>query len=107
MDTSSASASGAARREFERLNVHARAKIRIGKRAYAGFIENISQGGARIVTVTSIREIAPVSVIVPDLPPMSGTLRWVNGSEAGVQFHLKLNADVLSEWLGRRMRRAA
>jgi hypothetical protein len=95
------------RRAFERLDVQARARIRIGKRFYAGFIENISEGGARIVTLTPIRDSGPVIVRVPDLPALAGELRWRDGCTGGVQFRLKLKPDVLQQWLGLRIRKAA
>jgi hypothetical protein len=94
-------------REFARLSVQARARIRIGKRAYAGHIENISEGGARIVTLTPIRGSGPVTVTVPDLKPLRGELRWSDGCVGGVQFRLKLDPQVLHSWLGLRIRKAA
>ena len=95
------------RREFERLGVQARAKIRIGKRAYAGYVENISEGGARIVTLTPIRDTGKVIVTVPDLRPLGGELRWSRGCIGGVQFRLKLDRQTLDSWLALRVRRAA
>lgn len=95
------------RREFERLSVQARAKIRIGKRAYAGYVENISEGGARIVTLTPIRDSGRVIVTVPDLRPLGGELRWSAGCVGGVQFQLKLDRETLDSWLRLRVRRGA
>jgi len=95
------------RREHARLAVQARARIRIGKRSYAGYIENISEGGARIVTLTPIRRSGPVTITVPDLKPLRGDLRWSDGCVGGVQFLLKLDAKALHHWLGLRIRRAA
>jgi hypothetical protein len=95
------------RREFARLAVEARARIRIGKRFYAGYIENISEGGARVVTLTPIRDTGPVVVTVPDLKPLGGDLRWSDGCVGGVQFRLKLDPQVLHQWLSLRIRRAA
>lgn len=94
-------------REFARLGVQARARIRIGKRAYAGYVENISEGGARIVTLTPIRDSGRVIVAVPDLKPLSGDLRWSNGCIGGVRFALRLDSEVLHQWLSLRIRRAA
>lgn len=94
-------------RQFVRLPVQARARIRIGKRAYAGYIEEISEGGARIVTLTPIRGAGPVVVQVPDLEPLNGELRWFAGRVAGIRFRLKLDAIVMHHWLSLRIRKAA
>jgi hypothetical protein len=102
-----ATAETLSRREFERLSVQVRAKIRIGKRAYAGYIENISEGGARIVTLSPIRDSGRVIVTVPDLRPLGGDLRWSAGCVGGVQFRLKLDRETLASWLALRVRRAA
>ena len=107
MDTISISDRRHVEREFARPSVQARARIRIGRRAYAGYIENISEGGARIVTLTPIRDSGRVSVTVPDLKPLAGDLRWSDGCVGGVQFRFKLDPAVLHEWLGRRIPRAA
>lgn len=86
------------RREFDRLNVRCRARIRIGKREYAGLIENISNGGARIVTLTPIRGLGPVNLRLPDLPPLGGHIRWIEPHGGGVCFELALSEATLDEW---------
>lgn len=107
MKPASTSRSRLDQREFARLPVQARARIRIGKRAYAGCIEDISEGGARIVTLTPIRGLGPVVVHMPDLEPLTGEMRWFDGCVAGIRFHLKLDALLLHHWLSFRIRRAA
>jgi hypothetical protein len=94
-------------RQFARLGVQARARIRIGKRSYAGHIENISEGGARIVTLTPIVDSGAVTVTLADLQPLRGELRWSEGCVGGVQFRLRLDTDILHQWLSFRIRRAA
>ena len=94
-------------REFARLGVQARARIRIGKRSYAGYIENISEGGARIVTLTPIVDSGAVTVTLADLQPLRGELRWSEGCAGGVQFQLKMDSEMLHQWLSFRIRRAA
>lgn len=95
------------KRQFARLPVQARSRIRIGKRAYAGYIEDISEAGARLVTLTPIRGSGPVVIHVPDLKPLSGELRWYDGCVAGIRFHLKLDNVLLHHWLSLRIPRAA
>ena len=95
------------KREFARLPVQACARIRIGKRAYAGYLEDISEGGARIVTVPPSRERCPVTMTDPNLAPIAGHLRWSDGCVGGIQFSLKLDPARLNDWLSRRIRKAA
>ncbi len=102
MDSSSINSSPR-RRNSPRLGVRCRARIRIGKRHYAGFIDNISDGGVKFTTMTPIREAGPVHLIMPDLPPMRGQIRWMESNGAGVCFELKLDSAMLQDWLGARI----
>ncbi|GAA4747616.1 hypothetical protein GCM10023264_11710 [Sphingomonas daechungensis] len=90
------------RRRFPRLDVQCRARIRIGKRQYAGFLDNISEGGARLRTLTPIRRLGKVILRLPDLPPLHYTLRWTNSFHAGVAFELPLTAAALARWTAAR-----
>ena len=86
------------RREFRRYNVQCRARIRIGNRQYAGYIHNISRGGAKLRTITPIRRLGNVILRLPDLPPLCCRLRWTDSFHAGVSFEMLLPASVLSRW---------
>jgi hypothetical protein len=94
------------RRESPRLNYRCRARIRIGKREYAGYVEDISNGGARIRTLSPIRETGPVCLIMPDLPPLRGHIRWMEAQGGGVCFSMSVCASVLEEWARSRMAHA-
>ena len=85
-------------RQFPRVDVRCRARIRIGKREYAGFIENISEGGARIVTLTPIRDSGPALLMLPDFSPIRANLRWRKQTGGGLSFCLKLDSDLLERW---------
>jgi hypothetical protein len=86
------------RRRFQRLEIQCRARIRIGKRQYAGYLHNISQGGAKLRTISPIGRLGNVILRLPDLPPLKCTLRWTNAYNAGVSFELPLTKAELMEW---------
>ena len=88
----------ASRREFARLQIDCRARIRIGNRQYAGYLHNISQGGAKLRTITPIHRVGAVILRLPDLPPLHCDLRWTDSYNAGVMFGTKLSEDALLRW---------
>ena len=90
------------RRRFPRFEVQCRAKIRIGRRFYAGYIHNISEAGAKLRTISSIRRVGAVTLQLPDLPPMQCRLRWTNAYHAGVVFERPLTKNELQLWMARR-----
>jgi|KBSSwiS6_1023812.scaffolds.fasta_scaffold99743_1 hypothetical protein len=87
------------RRRFPRFAVQCRARILIGKRQYAGYIHNISEGGAKLRTVSSIRRIGKVVLRLPDLPPLRCRLSWTDAYHAGVVFELRLTKAQLRHWV--------
>lgn len=91
------------RRRFERYNIQCRARIRIGARQYAGYIHNISRGGAKLRTISSIRKPGDVILRLPDLPPLRCRLRWTDAHNAGVLFELTLSRAELSRWVQTRL----
>ena len=86
------------RRQFARLEVQCPARIRIGTRQYAGYIHNISQGGAKLTTLSPIRKLGKVILRLPDLPPLRCQLRWTDPYNAGVAFELRLPLEELLRW---------
>jgi hypothetical protein len=86
------------RRRFARFDVQCRARIRIGTRQYAGYIHNISQGGARLRTISPIRKVGAVILRLPDLPPLRCRLCWTDAYHAGVLFELALPQNELRRW---------
>lgn len=86
------------RRQFPRYDIQCRARIVIGRRHYAGYLHNISQGGAKLRTITPIRRLGNVLLRLPDLPPLRCQLRWTDSHNAGVAFELMLPRTILSKW---------
>jgi len=74
----------------------------IGKRQYAGYIQDVSEGGARLRTVTSIRKLGKVMLRLPDLPPLKCRLSWTDAYHAGVAFERRLTKAELREWVQNR-----
>lgn len=87
------------RRNFHRHEVRCRARIVIGARHYAGYLDNISLGGARLRTISPIGKAGKVLLKLPDLPPLHCRLRWSDSHRAGVAFERLLPTSMLSEWL--------
>jgi hypothetical protein len=86
------------RRKFPRYDIQCRARIRIGTRQYAGYLHNISQGGAKLRTISPIRKLGNVILRLPDLPPLRCQLRWSDAYNAGVSFELVIPRADLSRW---------
>jgi hypothetical protein len=87
------------RRNFHRHDVRCRARIVIGTRHYAGYVDNISVAGARLRTISPIGKPGNVLLKLPDLPPLRCRLRWSDSHHAGVAFELLLSGSMLSAWL--------
>ena len=86
-------------RNFHRHDVRCRARIVIGARHYAGYLDNISLGGARLRTISPIGKAGKVLLKLPDLPPLHCRVRWRDSHDAGVAFELLLSTGMLSDWL--------
>ena len=70
----------------------------IGTRHYAGYIDNISIGGARLRTISRIGRLGDVLLRLPDLPALRCKLRWTDAYNAGVSFSLGLSPHELTHW---------
>jgi hypothetical protein len=91
------------RRHHARYDIQCRAKIRIGTRQYAGYIHNISRGGAKLRTVSPIRRLGNVVLTLPGLEPLRCQLRWTDSYNAGVSFGLTLSHAAFSRWVQTRL----
>lgn len=87
------------RRRHARIQIQCRSRILIGTRHYAGYLDNISRGGARLRTISAIRKVGTVLLRLPDLPPLRCQLCWTDSYHAGVKFELPLTAAALRDWL--------
>jgi len=90
-------------RRFQRIAVLCPARIRIGNRQYAGYIHNISAGGAKLRTISAIRRAGLVLLRLPDLPLLKCRLTWSNTYNAGVAFEVPLAPESFANWAGNRL----
>jgi hypothetical protein len=90
------------RRRFPRYAVQCRARIVIGQRHYAGYIHDISEGGAKLRTVSPIRRLGKVVLRLPDLPQLRCRLSWTDAYHAGVAFERCLTKSDLRHWVRNR-----
>ena len=86
------------RRTYPRLAIQCRARIVIGSRHYAGYLHNISRGGAKLRTITPIRKFGAVLLRLPDLPPLRCQLKWSDSYNAGVAFECALTRSAIATW---------
>ena len=93
---------GPQRRQHARYGIQCRARIQIGKRHYAGYIQDISEAGAKLRTVSSIRRLGDVILRLPDLPSLKCQLRWTDAYHAGVVFELPLTKEQFDHWISGR-----
>ena len=90
------------RRRVQRIDLRRRARIVIGTRHYAGWIDDISPAGAQLQTLTSIGPLGSVFLRLPDLRALQCTLHWSNSHKAGVSFELPLSIEEFSGWVSGR-----
>jgi hypothetical protein len=87
------------RRKHPRFAVLCRARVRIGKRQYAAYLHNISEAGARLRTVCSIRKLGAVTLRLPDLEVLHCKLSWTDNYHAGLIFDRPLSKTELTKWM--------
>ncbi|MGN6818662.1 MAG: PilZ domain-containing protein [Sphingomonas sp.] len=85
-----------------RINIAARARLRCGARYYAIDLRDISQGGARITSADPDvweKIDGPIVLSVTGLPPIEGTARWHDASNAGLAFNTPIPLDTIARWI--------
>lgn len=61
---------------------------------------DISPNGACIATGLLLATDTEVALFIDGLPPLTGNVRWNDGSHAGMKFDVSIRVDVLAAWLG-------
>lgn len=57
-------------------------------------IEDVSQSGFRIVGKAQVDPEAPLHIRLPGIQPLSASVRWISGEEAGCEFDAPLHVSV-------------
>ena len=90
-----------------RINIAARGRLRCGARYYAVDLRDISQGGARITSADPDvweKIDGPIVLSVTGLPPIEGTARWHDSSNAGLAFNTPIPLDTIARWIAQARR---
>lgn len=90
------------RRRSRRVKVECPATLKVDLRFYFGKLGDISPSGAKVQTRGAIKKTGDAMLALPDLPPLPGTIRWVNGKDCGIEFREQIPAEALSRWLQER-----
>jgi hypothetical protein len=90
-----------------RLEVACPGRLQIGPRAYPVRLCDISEGGAKVEMRTTMKKLSSATLTLPDLPPCSGYVRWVDGLRLGLGFDEPLPHTVLARWAETRRAKTA
>lgn len=90
------------RRAAPRTPINCPARLRLPSRLLRARAKEISPYGARLETLRPVASDTRVTLTLPDLPSMAGTVRWSTGNSAGVSFAEPLPPDVLAVWIKNR-----
>jgi hypothetical protein len=92
------------RRSMPRVKATSYAALLVGGRTVQAVLQDVSCMGARVMTSRLLEAGARVSIRLPDLPEIRGSVRWTEGSDSGIAFETPIPMDVMSQWLEGRLR---
>ena len=90
-----------------RLDMRAKASVRVGKVYYQVEVHDISLGGIKVEPIEEYCVGKKVIVVIESFGPVKGEVRWYRDRRAGIVFDQPLEFDELSEWVGKRLEMAA
>jgi len=93
------SAPAARRRAYPRAPASGFAILRTGGRQYSATLCDISASGAKIVTAKPVEAGRTAVLLLPDLPPLRGFVRWSQGRDTGLIFETPIPIQVITDWL--------
>jgi hypothetical protein len=95
------------RRALPRIDVDCQGLLSTGFRSIEVMLRDISQGGASLETGDEIAESSNVQLLLPNLPPIAGMVRWTSGKKIGVSFNHCLAFEQLARWIQTRREQAS
>lgn len=87
------------RPRMPRIEVGCFATVREGGSTYRMRVCDVSQGGAKLETLTNLPSASDVVVLLPGLPAQPGVVRWTDDQFCGVTFNRLLPLPMLVNWL--------
>ena len=87
------------RRALPRISVECPGLLSTGLRSTDVVLQDISQGGASLETNKAVADLKNVRLLLPDLPPIAGVVRWVSGTKVGVSFNENIGFEPLARWI--------
>lgn len=81
-----------------RLVVGVRARLRVGAIWHLVDLIDLSQKGAKIESDLPMELEAAVELMVDQLAPVSGRVRWIKGERVGIEFSSLIPLADLAEW---------
>jgi hypothetical protein len=90
-----------------RLDMRAKASVRVGKVYYQVDVHDISLGGIKVEPIEEYCVGKKVIVVIESFGPVKGEVRWYRDRRAGIVFDRPLDFDQLSEWIGKRLEMAS
>ena len=90
-----------------RLDMRAKASVRVGKTYYQVEVHDISLGGMKVEPIEEYCVGKKVVVVIESFGPVKGEVRWYRDRRAGIVFDKALDFDQLSEWVGKRLEMAS
>ena len=90
---------GGDRRSTRRARIECPATLRVKARFHFSTLNDISPNGARVRTRGPLKRVGDAVLILPDLPPLAGTIQWIKGRDCGLKFREPIPAEALGHWL--------
>jgi hypothetical protein len=87
------------RRALPRIPVECPGLLSDGFRSVEIMLRDISQGGASVQTSAPIKLMTNVVVTLPNLPLLTGVVRWTSNSTLGISFNECIAFELLAQWI--------